>query len=498
MFQDPTNTAHGATSSVPGWRTNPDPAAPIIVPDATLTLLAPPSAGEVDVASAEATVSADGDTLGDVVITPTIASAPVGGSGTFSPTSFTINSAGTSFDGFTFTPDTVGDYSIGISNDRGLTDPAPFTYQAQSPYVAPELENNWLVDLHPLRTFVESQDSVPVGSVDHAGESNAFNAQTQTCGSTLASKSIGSAGTTTAGTLDADSLTRNAYEWLRIQVDPDNGSRNCYAFRLDKTASNWTGANIGKSTRAQIPATGNPRRTRPWGDRTWFATAVRIPSLMRTITNPGFIMFAEYHTSANGSTVDTGGDHVGLFFNPGGATPENSSLKVTLSTWSAPNWSTADGGSEGTKHSLTLFAGGSNPADQVPIDTWIFFIMEFSLWHGYPDLRSSSPVDTPTGSFYVKPYVASGDAGALVAKTPYTSTWGYPYEANSTGWAMPAYPVLNLYTNPKSGSNWTTMEVLNLGMREWLHSDIEAENPGRTITAHDILAAFKASRLVTP
>ena len=62
MLQDPTNTAIGTHSAMPGWRTNPDAAAPEVVPDATLALIAPPSAGEVDVESDPFTVSADGDT----------------------------------------------------------------------------------------------------------------------------------------------------------------------------------------------------------------------------------------------------------------------------------------------------------------------------------------------------------------------------------------------------------------------------------------------------
>lgn len=497
MFQDPSNTKVGA-GSIAGWRTNPDAAAPIEVPTATLALIAPPSAGEVDVASDPFTVSADGDTLGDVIVTPTIASAPPGGSGTFTPTTLTINSTSNPDDSFTFTPDTVGDYAIGIDNNRGLSNPDPSPYQSQNPYIPPELENNWIVDLHPLRPFGSSQGTVPSGSEDHSGESNTFNAQTQVAGTNVAAASLSSSGSTSAGTFDADSVTRNAYEWLQIIEDPDNAARNAYVHRLDKTATNWE-ANKGKAIRAQISQTGNARRIRPWGARTWFVTAVRISASMKAITNPGFICLTDHHTSANGSVVNTGGDHVGLYFNPGGSIPQNASMRVTINTWNAPNWNTAQGGSEGTKHNLPIFAGGDVVADQVPEDEWIFFAMDYRLWHGFPDIHSSpaNRVPTPTGSFYVKPYIAVG-SGDVIAKPIYTGTWGYPYEANSTGWDMPTYPVTALYTNPKTGSNWTSMQVMNLGMREWLMSDIDAENPGRTITAHDIIAAFRASRLVTP
>lgn len=489
MLQDPSNTTVGA-GSIAGWRTNPDTAGPIEVPTATLTLIAPPSAGEVDVASEPATVSADGNTLGDVVLTPTIVSAPPGGSGTFTPTALTINSADTPSDSFTFTPDTVGDYSIGITNNRGLANPDPFTYQSQNPYVAPDLEC-WICDLHPKRPMGASQGTVQAGS--HAGESNQFNVQTQVAGTNVAAANIATSGSTAAGTIDADSVTRNAYEWLQIIEDPDNAARDTYVFRLDKTATNWE-ANKGKPIRAQVSMSGNDRRLRPWGAPTWFCTAFRIPAAMKTITNPGFILLAEHHTTPP-NDLGTGGDHVAIYFNPGGAVPENSSLKVTTSTW---NWTTypAIGGSEGTKTSKPIFSGGSNVADQVPEDDWIFVALKYSLWHGYAD-PSSSPVSTPTGPFYVEPYVAVGD-GDVVAKAQITGPWGYPYAANNAGWDYPVYPVLAVYTNPKNGSNWTTMEVMNLGMREWLVSDIEAANPGRTITAHDIIAAFKASRLVAP
>ena len=492
MLQDPSNTTVGA-GSIAGWRTNPDAAAPEVVPDATLALIAPPSAGEVDVESDPFTVSADGDTQGDVIVTPTIASAPPGGSGTFSPTSLTINSVSNPADSFTFTPDAEGDYSIGISNDAGLSNPDPTPYQSQNPYVAPDLESCWICDLHPKRPMGASQGVVPSGSVDHDGESNAFNVQTQVAGTNVAAASIATSGSTAAGTIDADSVTRNAYEWLQIITDPDNASRSAYVFRLDKTATNWE-ANKGKAIRSQLSMAGNPRRLRPWGAPTWFCTAVRIPAAMKTITNPGFILLAEHHTTPP-NDLGTGGDHVAVYFNPGGAIPENSSLKVTTSTW---NWTTypATGGGEGTKTTKSLFSGGSNPANQVPEDEWIFIALKYSLWHGYDD-PSSSPVDTPAGPFYVEPYVAVAD-GDVVAKAQLTGTWGYPYAANNAGWDYPVYPVIALYTNPKSGSNWTEMEVMNLGMMEWLVSDIEAANPGRTVTAHDIIAAFKASRLVTP
>lgn len=497
MLQDPSNTAIGAHSVVPGWRTNPDAAAPIVLPDATLTLISPPSAGEVDVASDVFTVAADGDTLGDVVITPTIVGAPIGGSGTFSPTALTINSDSTAFDEFTFTPDTVGDYQIGIANDRGLDNPSPVTYQAQSPYVAPELDNNWIVDLHPKRPFAASQGSVPAGSVDHAGQSNTFNAQTQVAGTSVASIGLNSAGTTTAGTLDSDSLTRNAFEWIRIITDPDNASRDCYDLRLDATAANWA-ANKGKAIRSQFSASGNPRRIRPWGIRTWIAYGLRIPASMKALTNTGFILFGSYHTSQN--DLNTGGGHLSLSFNSGGSNPDNASLHVLVNTWDAPNWASAPGGSEGPKYTLPLFSGGSNAANQVPEATWIYIVLETSLWHGYPDLHSDFETPTPSGPFYIRPYVAIAE-GSLVPKKIYNGTWGYPYGGGAnTGWDRPAYPINGLYTNPTNGSNWaaTGMQVLSLGMREWLDSDIVSENPGRTVTAHDILTAFKASRLVAP
>lgn len=500
MLQDRTNTAIGAGSSAPGWRTNTDEGAPIIPPPAQLALIAPPSAGEVDEASDEATVAADGNTYGNIVITPVVVSAPPGGSGVFTPTSITLNSLTNPSDGFSFTPDTVGNYSIGITNNAGLTNPDPFTYQAQSPYVAPELENNWIVDLHPLRSYVDDVGEVPAGSVDHAGEKNAFNVQTQYAGSTVKSAGMGSAYNSGGIVMDADSMTRNGDATHEIIVDPDNPDRNCYVFHLDKTATGWLPNGQSQPLRAQIPMTGDPRRTRPWGARTWLVTAVRIPAFMAGVTSPGFICLFDWHTSQN--DLGSGGDHAGIYFNPGGSVPTNSSLRLTVNTWSSPNWPSTQGDGEGPKTNKTLFAGGSNVADQVPLDEWIFIALDYRLWHGFQDpntLEGSgrNPVPTPTGPFYIKPYVAVGDAGPIVPKPEYTGTWGYPY-GYTDGWDRPAYCKVELYCNPKAASNWTELEILNLGMREWLVSDIEAENPGREVTAHDIIAAFRASRLVTP
>lgn len=495
MFQDSTNTVSSGGTGITGWRTNPDNAGPIVVPTADLTLISPPSSGNINEASDPAVVSTDGDTLGDVIVTPTLVSAPPGGSVIFSPTSFIINSTSIPFNDFTITANVEGAYSIGISNNRGLDNPDPFTYAAQDPYVPPELDNNWIVDLHPLRPFGSSQGTVPAGSEDHAGESNTFNAQTEVAGTNVASVGLSNAGSSPAGTLDSDSLTRNSYEWIRRIEDPSNTARNCYVFRLDKTATDWE-AHKGEAIRSQIPMTGNPRRTRPWGARTWFVTAVKIPSALRSVTNPGFICLMDLHTSQN--DLGSGGDMVGLYFNPGGAIPENSSLRVTISTWSDSDWPNTSGGKEGPKHNITLFAGGSTPANQVPVDEWIYFAMDTRLWHGFDD-PSDDPVATPTGPFYVKPYIAVGDSGPVVAKTPYTGTWGYPYGVNSAGWDRPYYCKVELYSNPKNGSNWTQMEIYNLGMREWLYSDIEAENPGiEDISAQDIIRNFRESREVTP
>lgn len=350
------------------------------------------------------------------------------------------------------------------------------------------LNTSWISDLNGQHDMVSSQGVVPAGCADHVGETNSFNVNTQYGGSSVVAFSLGTAYSGPDGTLDADSLTRDGYETIRLIDDPDDPARKCYELNLDPTATGWT---YNDKIRAQLAMSGASRRVRAWGTRTWFVTAFRVPASMKAQAVPaasrGWVVLASFHT-----TVDDygGGGMLSIELVPGGESPENASLICKLNSWDAPNWPSASGSGEGPVTTLDLFAGGSG--DEVPEDQWIYIALDYSMWHGYAD-PSAIPVSTPSGPFYVRPHVAVGNSSS-VAKTSYSGTWGYPYVAESVGWAEPMYPVVSLYTNP--ASTWTVpMQVMTLGMSEWLHSDIEETNPGRTITADDVIAAFRASRI---
>lgn len=479
MLQDPTNSALSGGTSILGWRTNPTYS--LVAPTATLALVSAPSAGAVNVASSEAVVSVNGETDGDVVVTPYIVSAPPGGSGVFTPATATVNSASAIYDTFTFTPDTVGAYSIGMTNDSGLENPAAFGYSSESPYVPPDLSDKWVTDLHPKRPFGASQGTVPAGCLDHAGEANSFNIQSQYASDSTVQTYP--AATLVAGVLDADSLTRNAYETVNILVDPDNALRDYYRLRVDKTASGWTASGTNhRRVRAQIAATGTARNTRAWGLDTWFVTAFRIPAAMKSILpqsgSSDWLVFADYHTTPSTDAATTWA----LEFRGGGpTTPENAQMFIRVHHATTPT-------APYSSYDLPLILGGA--ADEVPADTWIYLMVNFRLWHGYPD-PSSAPVATPTGDFYVRPYIAIG-SGPVVAKPTHEGLWGIPYPAESVGWARPQYAVVTMYTNPSDFAG-DLREAGHLGMQEYLVSDLP---PG--MTAQDILTAFKTSRELTP
>lgn len=482
MLQDPTATVASGGTGITGWRTMHDDV--IATPDAELALVSAPSAGEVDVASADFAIACDGNTNGDVVVTPFIVSGP--GTGVFTPTTATVNSDAAIYDTFVFTPAEIGDYIIGFSNNRGLGNPAQVAYQAQSPYVPPVLDTSWVVDFNPAVDFVTSQGTVPSGSA-YSGQNNRTNAQTQyAVPNTIASFALGTAASNSNGTLDADSLTRNTYETMRIITDPDDAGRKAYQLRLDPSASGWT---ADHKLRAQLAAVGTGRRTRPWGTRAWLVGAFRYPASMLSQPIPaqsrGWVSHGGLHTVVD--DYGTGG-HLQIGFTPGGATPANAQMAITVSTWNAPNWP-ANPGTDGADRKLLLFAGGT--ADPVPTDTWIYVAIDYRLWHGCPD-PSPSPIPTPTGAFYVRPYVAVG-TGPVLPKAPHEGVWGVPYKSGSIGWAQPTYQTNSLYTNPSS--TWSVaMEIMSLGVREWIAADAEAANPGGTLTAVDYIEAFKQSR----
>lgn len=495
MLQDPTNTIVGAASVAPGWRTNPT-VPPVVVPTATLALLVAPTSGESGVASADYVVAVDGASDGDVIITPHIVS---GGTGTFTPTTATVNSVSAPYDTFTFTPDSVAEYVLGLTNDRGLGNPDPFGYSSQSPAPPPlDLSKSWVTDLHPLVPFGSSHDVIPAECADHAGEINTFNLLSEYASpSGIKTKKADTTSSDADGTLDADSWTRNAYETFRIIDDVDEGTtRKCFSLRIDKTASGWTTTGAAhRKVRAQINTTGSDRLTRDWGLDTWFVTAVRIPATMKSIPPQtgtfDWVVLAGHHTAEATAASET----FRLDFRGGGpSAPENAELFLRVHHQPTPGTTAAY-----TQTDLPLIPGLSAATAplEVPADTWIYLIVNHRMWHGYTPATTDLAADKiPTGEFYVRPYIAIAD-GPAVPKTPYNGLWGIPYPAGSVGWQRPHYPKLSVYTNPTDFSD-NVRHADFLGMQEYLSSDNPDPVNYPVLSAQNILDAFKASRLIAP
>lgn len=91
----------------------------------TTLSLSGPDSGLVGAASASFAVSVSGPVAAPIVVTP---ASSVGG-GSFAPATVTLTAAAPSAS-FTYTPTTAGARSIGVTNDRGLTNPAGVTYTA--------------------------------------------------------------------------------------------------------------------------------------------------------------------------------------------------------------------------------------------------------------------------------------------------------------------------------------------------------------------------------
>lgn len=86
---------------------------------ATAVTLSGPTSGVTGVPTSNFTVGANGSITGTVVVTPNDSS----GGGSFTPTSVSISS-GSPTGTFTYTNSAVGTYTIGTTDDGGLTDPS--------------------------------------------------------------------------------------------------------------------------------------------------------------------------------------------------------------------------------------------------------------------------------------------------------------------------------------------------------------------------------------
>jgi hypothetical protein len=92
-------------------------------PTGTPLSLTGPDSGAVNVASSLFTVSVSGPVTADIVVTPVSS----GGGGVFAPPTVTLT-AGAPSATFVYTPTTLGTRSIGVTNNRGLANPASLGY----------------------------------------------------------------------------------------------------------------------------------------------------------------------------------------------------------------------------------------------------------------------------------------------------------------------------------------------------------------------------------
>lgn len=89
-----------------------------------LTFTTAPTSGPLGATSSNFTVTANGTLSSSVTVTP----SDGGGGGSFTPTSLSLSS-GTLSASFTYTPATVGNKTISITNTGGLSNPSSVTYQ---------------------------------------------------------------------------------------------------------------------------------------------------------------------------------------------------------------------------------------------------------------------------------------------------------------------------------------------------------------------------------
>jgi hypothetical protein len=107
--------------------------------------LAGPSTATVGVASDQFVVTLGAGTLGSTVnITPSDGAAP----GSFSVTFVTL-SDGSRFAVFTYTATAAGTITISVTNNGGLTDPAPLTLTVSAASTPEEITHGPIVMLRP-------------------------------------------------------------------------------------------------------------------------------------------------------------------------------------------------------------------------------------------------------------------------------------------------------------------------------------------------------------
>lgn len=482
MFEDPTSTVLLGGSGIVGWRTNP--ALGSSYAPASLLLAAGPTTGEVGVASAAFVVSADGALAGSVTITPSAS----GGTGTFSPTSQSITTGQTAQ--FTFTPNATGAYTISFSNTGGLTNPVPLPYEAVSSAPPIDIENNWLVDVSPLRAWLASQGTIPANCLlptDKHGLANKVRAWLEKCGDTGQTIVNVDSAATTSTTID-----HNGGTWLSLVADPTDAGRTVYKMRVNKTLANWTVAS--KKWRSQIGSYGN-NMYEPWDGEQWCVAGIYLPAIWHQLAASGgseWCVLMEWHDAGGGLT---GNPPLAVEWRSGAGVPANSKMSVAVRRYSG-SWPVDPVRGANTVVAQTEMQGMT--------DDWVYLIWRIRTGCGYvdyPDYVDASnwgapveqygPVGT-AGTAFAKLYAAFGESAVPQQILDYQGFWGSPFPTSlsATKKARSGYWIIGVYGmttfNATTGDD---REMWSRGFTQWRATDIP-----ETVSAADMLAAFKALR----
>lgn len=475
MFQDPTAVQVSGGTGIVGWSVSGS-SGPSSSP-ATALLASGPSAGQVDVASAPFLVGVNGSLSGTVTITPAVS----GGTGTFAPTSQAITNGQQA--SFTFTPSSTGTLSVSFSNNGDLTNPGVLPYESSegSPS-APDL-SAWLVDSNPIRPWLADQGQIPAGVLlptNKVGQENLVQGQYEKCGDPGVTTVEVETAATSATTIDANGGT-----WLSRVVDPQVGTRVAFKALINKTVANWTDPT--HKVRAEMGSTGQARYE-PWGQEQWCIGAIRLGAEWHNLeakSGNEWAVLMQFHDAGGGLTANP---PLAVEWSSGAGNPSASRLVLQIRQYDNPGWPADQTRGLNALRVQYPFATAT--------DDWMYLIWHYCFGNGYTcpvDGEIYGPVGAARTAF-VKFYAALGEAAAPELVYDYQGFWGSPFPSSmaladklkSGYWkAGGIYSKTNF--TAATGDNRI---VHNLGFRQWRVPDLPVG-----VTAADVLAAFKASRV---
>lgn len=475
MFEDPTAVKVAGGTGKTGWRVTGGGGSSSAT--ATALLATGPTTGEAGVASDPFVVSANGSLAGAVTVTP---SAVGGSGGTFSPPSQTITSGQAAQ--FTFTPNSVANYTISFTNSATLANPAPLSYASVSPAPPPiDIEQNWLVDVSPLRAWLSSQGVIPANCLlptNKAGRSNKVRLQYEKCRDTSIASADAATGTTTASTWDGNGGT-----WLSRVVDPVNAARTVFKTRVNKAVANWV--NSADRFRAEAMSTGNDRYE-PWGGVQWCVGAIYLPAIWHQLeasSGNEWAIVMQWHDASGGLS---GNPPIAVEWRSGAGVAANSRFRLNVRKYNNPNWP-ANQAPKITSQVVTQDFQGLT-------DDWVYLIWHMCTGNGYTD-----PVDGqiygPVGAqrtAFVRLYAAFGEAGVPQIITDYQGFWGSPFPSSMAlaDKSYSGYWKTGLYSKTNfTAATTDNRETWNKGFTQWRAADIPSN-----VSAAQMLAAFKGLR----